>query len=94
MIPGAEANLTAVLLTYGPLGVVLAWFMLRGEAKLEKVIERLDLLGHKITGVTKAMLVDVLSREPVDSKARHIAQMMLAEMEADSVKEAAEKKKK
>lgn len=75
-------DLPAMLFTYGPLGIVLAWFMLRGETKLERVVDRLDRLAHKIEGVTRAMLADVMSRENSDSRVREIARNMLADLDA------------
>ena len=75
-------DLPAMLFTYGPLGIVLAWFMMRGESKLDRVADRLDRLAHKIEGVTRAMLADVISREDADSRAREIARNMLSELDA------------
>lgn len=71
-------NLYAVMVNFGPLGVVLAWFMFRGE----KVITEIRSLSHRIDGLTKAMLVDVLSREGTGHTARQMAQEMMAKIEA------------
>lgn len=71
----------AILVTYGPMGVVLAWFMIRGEAKLQRVVDRIDVLSHRINGVTRAMLVDVMSRDSSGTQARKFAQEMLERAE-------------
>lgn len=72
-----ELTLGNGLLVYGPMGLVLAWFMLRGEA----VVKEIRGLGHRIDGLTKALLVDVLSREHAGSKTREAAREMLDKIE-------------
>ncbi len=69
------------LIIYGPMGIMLAWFAMRAETKLERIVERIDHLSHKITGVTTALLTDVLSRESVSPRARQIAEDMLEKIE-------------
>lgn len=81
------------LVIYGPMGVTLAWFMWRAEKKLEEValraekrsdqvMEHLGRLSHRINGITKAMLMDVISRDNHHGAAKEAAQRMLVEMEA------------
>lgn len=71
------------LITYGPMGLMLAWLLMRGERKMEMIVDRLDRLSHRINGITKAMLMDVVSRENHhNEKARELAQRMLGQMES------------
>lgn len=74
---GAEASPATILVAYGPMGVMLGWFMLR----YEKVIGELRRLSHRIEGLSKAMLVDVLSRETAGSTARTKAIEILNKMD-------------
>lgn len=75
------------LFVYGPMGLVLAWFMLRGEA----VVREIRALAHRIDGLTKAMLIDVLSREHAGSSTREAAREMLTKIE-DRERDALRKK--
>lgn len=70
------------LYTYGPMGVILAWFLWRGEKLGASVAKRLDTLSHRIDGITRAMLVDVISRDSAGSHAKDAARTMLAKIEA------------
>ncbi len=73
----------SLLLTYGPLGIILGWFMWRAESKMDKIPAELRTLGHRLDGLTRALLADVISRENTHNpKAREIAQNMLADMDA------------
>lgn len=58
-----EASWTNALFAYGPMGVMLGWFMVRGERKMDSVVTELRVLGHRINGMTRAMLADVAARE-------------------------------
>ncbi len=78
----ASPETVSILLTYGPLGIILAWFMLRAEQKLERIPQELRTLGHRLDGLTRALLADVISRDEGDHKAKDIAQKMLSEIEA------------
>lgn len=76
------------IVVYGPMALMLYWFMWRAERKSEQVLEHLAKLSHRINGITKAMLVDVISRDNYNGAAREAAQRMLGEMEAsDSARE-------
>jgi len=77
----ASPETVSVLLTYGPLGIILGWFMLRAEQKLEKIPAELRTLGHRLDGLTRALLADVISRDTGNHKAKEIAQKMLTEIE-------------
>lgn len=72
-----DMNLTAALVIYGPMGIFCAWFMMR----VEKLIGEVRTLSHRIEGITKAMLVDVMSRESSGENAREIARDMLAKID-------------
>lgn len=76
-LPGQDSPIATTLVVYGPMGVMLAWFAFRAEQKLDRVVDRLDLLSHRIWGMTKAMLAEVVSREGGSPAARKIAQEML-----------------
>lgn len=58
------------LYAYGPMGAVLAWFMFRSERAMNR-------LSHKIDGMTRAILVDTLSRDNCGPATRKLAQQML-----------------
>ena len=47
----------SILFAYGPMGVMLAWFMLRGE----KLIKEVRDFGHKIDGLRLALLANTIS---------------------------------
>jgi hypothetical protein len=82
------------LIVYGPMGVMLMWFAIRAEAKLDRIVERIDVLGHKITGVTTALLTDVLSRDSSSPKAKQLAQEMLEKIERQDDRDEQPKKKR
>lgn len=67
-----------LVFNHGPVVAVLAWFMLRGE----KIVLEIRSLSHRIDGMTKAMLVDVLSRDSCGPSAREMAREMLAKIQA------------
>lgn len=73
-----DLNPTSVLIAYGPMGVMLAWFMLR----FEKMIDAFKTLSHRIDGITRAMLLDVASRDGVGNHTKNLANEMLARIEA------------
>ena len=66
------------LLTYGPLGVICAWFMLRGE----KVVAEIRFLAHRIDGLTKALLVDMTERDTCGLNTKRYAREEIAKIEA------------
>ena len=76
------ANASSPLYTYGPLGVFCAYFMWRGEGFGREI----RTLSHRIDGLTRAMLVDALSRENIGPMARKFAQEMLAKIESDAIR--------
>lgn len=76
----------SVLLTYGPMGIVLAWFMWRGE----KYAANLADLAHRIDGLTKALLVDMAERESTGSRTKQYARDAIAKIEARDKKTSSE----
>lgn len=71
-------NFLFMLLTvYGPMAVGLWWFASRAEGKLEGIGTKIDTLSHRISGMTKAMLMDVISRENASVALKSAAQDML-----------------
>jgi hypothetical protein len=75
------------LLTYGPLGVMTLWFMLRGEKIANGVISELRDLSHRMDGITRAMLADVLTREGANEYAKKFVADQLAKIEARDEKD-------
>ncbi len=72
-----EVTAGNALFAYGPMGIIICWFMFRGEAVLKEIRG----LANRIDGLTRAMLVDVLSRDNSGPHARETAQAMLTKIE-------------
>ncbi len=72
-----DVNSTTLIVAYGPMGIMLAWFMWRFEA----MVKAFRGLSHTIDGMTKAMLVEVMSRPGSTNAARQTASEMLSKME-------------
>lgn len=66
------------LYTYGPMGIVLAWFMFRGE----KLAGEIRSLAHRIDGLTRAMLMDMVNRDTCGDQAKRMAQEEIAKIES------------
>lgn len=81
-----EVNAGTAMVVYGPMGIFCGWFMLR----VEKLINKVSGLGHRLDGMSKSLMVDVLSRESSGPTARAMAQAILTEI---SEREATEKAK-
>ncbi len=77
------ADNASPLLTYGPLGAICAWFMFRGE----KVAAKIGDLAHRIDGLTKALLVDMVNRENVGVKTKQYAVDTIAKIDARNSKQ-------
>lgn len=75
------AGLQTSLLTYGPLGVICIWLMLRDEKRDQSIRD----LSHRINGLSKALLLDILGR-PVDAPTRQLAKDMLDKAEKGELK--------
>ena len=79
----ATDNAAPVLFTYGPMGVILAWFMLRGE----KVVSKIADLSHRVDGLTKAMLVDMIERESAGPHVKQFARDAIAKIDARAARD-------
>ena len=81
----AIPDLEAALYVYGPLGIFCLYFMYRDE-KREKSIatatgatqSEIRALSHRINGMSKALILDVLSRPGLGDTARRMGEEMLA----------------
>ena len=60
------------------MGLMLAWFMLRGEKLASKVAD----LAHRIDGLTKALLVDMIDRDTVGPHVKAYAKETIAKIDA------------
>lgn len=78
-----ELNTASALVVYGPMGAMLLWFMVR----FESMVKAFGILSHRIDGVTRAMLLDVASRDSAGPQVKRIAQEMLAKIEARDTKD-------
>lgn len=70
------------LYTYGPMGVMLGWFMWRAEKLGNAVVSELRGLRHGQNGLQKALLVVEANRHAQETDAQLIAKRMIAEIEA------------
>lgn len=69
------------LYVYGPMGIILTWFMWRYESRNEGLRKDIRVLSHRIDGMSKALLVDVISRDTKGGAAKKFAEDMLSRME-------------
>lgn len=69
---------TSVLISYGPMGIILGWFMLRGE----RLVVEIRSLSHRIDGLTRALLMDMVSRDNVGLATKAAAREEIAKIEA------------
>lgn len=73
---------TQPLAQYGLLGAVLAWFMFHGS----KLAGEIRSLAHRIDGLTKAMLMDMVNRDNVGFHTKQAARDSIARIEAREAK--------
>ena len=66
------------LAQFGLLGVVLGYFMYQGT----KLAGEIRMLAHRIDGMTKALLMDMITREGVGQHAKSEAQQAIAKIQA------------
>lgn len=69
------------LYTYGPMGIMLGWFMWRNE----RLIPEIRTLSHRIDGLTKALLMDMISRDTSGPHTIQQAREALAKIAARTV---------
>lgn len=81
----AIPDLEAALYVYGPLGIFCLYFMYRDEKREKAAIAQALLiqteirtLSHRINGISKALILDVLSRNNLGETARRMGEEMLA----------------
>jgi len=74
----------SVLLGYGPLGFMVLWFAPRAERVLTKLAD----LAHRIDGLTRALLVDMVERESSGSHTKAYAREAIAKNDARNEKDA------
>ena len=77
------AEAAPVLLSYGPLGIMCAWFMWRAE----RVFTEIRDLAHRIDGLTKALLIDMANRETCGVQTKAYAKEAIAKIDARAAKE-------
>lgn len=78
IIAQAAAEPVSILLAYGPMGVILLWFMARGE----KLVVEIRSLSHRIDGLSKALLMDLMSRDSVGIQTKAQARAEIAKIDA------------
>lgn len=66
------------LYTYGPLGIICVWLMYRDEKRAADHRS----LGHRLDGLTKALLVDMTERESCGTNTRRYAHEEIAKIDA------------
>lgn len=71
-LPGAS-----IIISYGPMGVILCWFMLRGE----KLVLEIRSLSHRLDGLTKALLVDMIDRESSGEHVKNYAREAIVQID-------------
>lgn len=78
-----EAN--PALYAYGPLGIICAFFMWRDVARdreREMFMQTVRDVGHRVDGLTKALLVDMVNKENVGPKTKQYAVEAIAKIDA------------
>lgn len=82
-----EVNWTNALFAYGPLGIMCAFLMYLSNKKLDsmttEVVTELRVLGHRINGITRAMLADVAARETTGDALKVLVQDELHKLETE-----------
>lgn len=74
---GQVTDMQNVLFAYGPMGVMLGWFMLRGEKLIKEVRE----FGHKIDGLRLALLANTISNANTPNALRRFCDSEIARVE-------------
>jgi len=66
------------LLNYGLAGVFMAWLMWRVDGRLMSIEKAINHNSHKMTGITRAMLIELVGRETTSVAAKAAAREELA----------------
>lgn len=80
IIPSAEPN--SLIVVYGPMGIMLGWFMWRGE----KLVAKISDLAHRMDGLTKALLVDMVEKNHISDATKKYANETISKIDARSRK--------
>lgn len=70
------------LASFGLAGIVIAWLFWF----FDKLRNEIKLLAHRIDGLTRAMLIDLVSRDGIGIHAKAMAQQELEKIEARAKK--------
>ena len=76
----AEGVDVELMTRYGLLGIVLGWFMLRADKRLAGI-------EHKMGGLNRTMLIEILSRENVSKQAKAECRRELRKVAPDLAEE-------
>lgn len=86
-VQAAEA--VSPLYTYGPMGIITCWLMYRDERRATQVreterhqFEQQSDVMHRIDGLTKAILVDLVNRDGVGAHTKAYAVATIAKIDA------------
>lgn len=72
------ANEHPMLYVYGPMGIMLAWFM----HQTKDIPKDIKTLAHRIDGLTRALLVDMTERESCGHRVKEFAREEIAKITA------------
>ncbi len=76
------------LYAYGPLGIICAFFMWRDVARDREraaFVDKLGDVGHRMDGLTKALLVDMIHRTDIGVTTKRYAVEQIAKIDAREV---------
>lgn len=83
------------LAVYGPLGLITCWLMWRDERRAIQMKESEDRateqqrdVMHRIDGLTRALLVDMVERDSAGAHAKSFARDAIAKIDAREVRDA------
>lgn len=82
-----DVNWANALFAYGPLGVMCVFLMYLSNKKLDgiatEIVTELRVLGHRMNGITRAMLAEVASRESTSLALKTLVQTELHKLDAE-----------
>lgn len=76
-------QLVLPLINVGAVGAVLAWFMLRNEARLTELAGSIDRFRHALNRFAMAHLLEVATREDAPPVVKKQAEALLDEIKAE-----------